>query len=268
MAPQNLAYDLPLGVAVAATQYKGTSLAATIVASTGVFTTAAHGYAIGDRVVLSALASTTGLAVLTYYYVLTVPSSTTFTLSATSGGSALSLTTNGTATLAKLFEVRMKLANKLTSTSDTKTVNREGDNGIIKGSILQSIGFTFAQDAFPVGAHAQIYGITAVTSGLPDSYTNSYGLFGTNAEKTGKAVGMWFEAPDTQYDSNGTASSVTARYWYPQLIMTVTKVPELTTSDKPSAWEYSVNAADMSPTTDIMGVALPNSGAPLQILYK
>lgn len=69
---------------------------ATIVASTGVFTTTPdHGLSIGDQVVLGAITSTTGVTAATNYFVKTVPSSKTFTLSATSGGSALSLTTDG-----------------------------------------------------------------------------------------------------------------------------------------------------------------------------
>lgn len=69
--------------------------AGTIVASTGVITTPAHGLAIGDQVVLGTITGTTGITAGTTYFVRTVPSSTTFTLSATSGGSALTLTTDG-----------------------------------------------------------------------------------------------------------------------------------------------------------------------------
>ena len=56
-----------------------------------------HGLVIGDRVVPGAVTTTTGITAGTTYYVLTVPSTTTVTLSATSGGATLALTTNGSA---------------------------------------------------------------------------------------------------------------------------------------------------------------------------
>jgi hypothetical protein len=268
MAPEEKIYDLPFGFSKAAVQRKGTDLTATIVAATGVFTTSAHGYAIGDRVVLSVLATTTGLSILTYYYVITVPSSTTFTLSATSGGSALTLTTNGTATLSKLHEVRLRLANKISSNSESKDVSYEGDNTIIKVHNTQSVGFTFDADAFTIGAHATIFGLSEVTSGLPDSYTSSYGLFGSSAELTGQTASFWGEAADTQTSAAGVQSTKTARYWYPLGALTASKPPELTTSDKPSSWQYTFNVTNMAPTVDVMGVALPVTGSPLIVMYK
>ncbi|WP_163567111.1 hypothetical protein [Fodinicola feengrottensis] len=69
---------------------------ATIVASTGVFTTTApHLLVVGNPVVLGAITTTTGVTAGTTYYVRTVPSGTAFTLSTTLGGSALSLTSDG-----------------------------------------------------------------------------------------------------------------------------------------------------------------------------
>lgn len=56
----------------------------TSVAGTGVITTgSAHGYAVGDQVWFSALTGGTGIVVNTLYTVLTVPSTTTFTSTAT-----------------------------------------------------------------------------------------------------------------------------------------------------------------------------------------
>lgn len=265
--PTEMGYDLPFGFAKAAVQYKGTSLTATIVAATGVFTTAAHGYAIGDRVVLSVLATTTGISILTYYYVLTVPSSTTFTLSATSGGSALTLTSNGTATLAKLFEPRLRIANAITSNADEKTTNYEGDDIIIKLINTQSVGFKFAADALPMLAHAGIFGLSEVTSNLPDSYTSAYGWYTAN-ERTGQAVGFWGEGSDSSVDSSGVITSKTIRYWYPNMLMTLGKPPEKKTSDKPSAFEYNLTTVNMQPTVDVMGVALPVTNAPVIVLRK
>lgn len=76
-----------------------TVLAATIVASTGVFTTATSTLAVGSAVDVNAIVTTTGITP-GRYYVITKPSGTTFTISATKGGSAVTLTTDGSATVA------------------------------------------------------------------------------------------------------------------------------------------------------------------------
>lgn len=70
----------------------------TAVAATNVITTsAAHGKIVGDRVrVSSATTLPAGMAAATTYYVLTVPSTTTMTVSATLGGAVLDITDTGT----------------------------------------------------------------------------------------------------------------------------------------------------------------------------
>lgn len=60
------------------------------IASPGVFTKAGHGYAVNDPIVFSTTgALPTGLTAGTVYYVLTVPTSDTFTVSTSAGGSAV-----------------------------------------------------------------------------------------------------------------------------------------------------------------------------------
>lgn len=60
------------------------------IASPGVFTKVAHGYAVNDPVVLSTTgALPTGLTAGTVYYVKTVPTADTFTVSATAGGTVI-----------------------------------------------------------------------------------------------------------------------------------------------------------------------------------
>lgn len=75
------------------------------IAAPGVLTTsAAHGLVVGDRVRLASTgALPTGLAVATDYYVVAVPSSTTFTLAATVGGTAI--TTSGTQSVTHTLSV-------------------------------------------------------------------------------------------------------------------------------------------------------------------
>ncbi len=65
------------------------------IAAPGVFTSTAHGLEVGDAIQLSTTgALPTGLVAATTYYVKTAPTADTFTVSATSGGSAI--TTTGT----------------------------------------------------------------------------------------------------------------------------------------------------------------------------
>lgn len=68
---------------------------ATVVASTGVFTSAAHGMSVGDPVYVGAVTTTTGITAGVRYYVKTTTSGTVFTLSATPGGAALTLVSDG-----------------------------------------------------------------------------------------------------------------------------------------------------------------------------
>lgn len=72
----------------------------TAVAATNVITvSAAHGLVVGDRVRFSSDDTLpAGLSVDTDYFVITVPSTTTLTVSATSGGAAVDITDTGTGT--------------------------------------------------------------------------------------------------------------------------------------------------------------------------
>lgn len=63
-----------------------------VVATDVITTSAAHGLSVGNAVVLGGGGTVTGFSAGQTYYVLTVPSSTTLTLSATPGGSTLNLT--------------------------------------------------------------------------------------------------------------------------------------------------------------------------------
>src|SRR5574343_830888 len=89
--------------------------AITIDATTDVFTSAsAHTLAVGDKVVFGTITSTTGITAGTTYYVISVPTATTFTVSATSGGSILNMTTNGSA--ASVTVLKYKQFEPLSST--------------------------------------------------------------------------------------------------------------------------------------------------------
>lgn len=74
-------------------------------ADTEVITATAHGFAVGDRVLFPALTGGSGLtAATTPYYVKTVPSDDTFTVSATVGGATAAFTTDITDGSVRLYE--------------------------------------------------------------------------------------------------------------------------------------------------------------------
>lgn len=77
-----------------------TSLGTVTFTDTGdiVTVSAAHGLVVDDPVIVGAVTTTTGITEGVVYYVKTVPSTTTVTLSATVGGATLALTTDGSAT--------------------------------------------------------------------------------------------------------------------------------------------------------------------------
>ncbi len=259
MALEDLARGLPFGLSKAAVQFLETPRTITITASTALFAYTAHGYAAGDVIVFSSITTTTGISTYTKYYVISSGlTADVFKVSATSGGSTVTLTGDGTSTGSRYRELRLRMANQAAGQPDVKNTKIEGDNTIINAYNLQSIAFDLDQEAFPEGAHAALFGLTAVTANLPDSYTNAYKLYGSSAEQTGLSVGFWFETAETYTDNAGVQSSKTVRYWMPKCTLTPTRPPEAKTSDKPTAWRYSMSVTDFAPTTDVAGVALPS----------
>jgi hypothetical protein len=76
----------------------GSQASVTVVATTGVWTTAAaHNLAVGDTVIFGAITTTTGVTAGVQYVVQTVPSTTTFTVGLTKTGAPLTLVGNGSA---------------------------------------------------------------------------------------------------------------------------------------------------------------------------
>src|SRR5262245_32064895 len=190
---EDLARGLQQGMSKAAVQFIGSQKTFTIDGTADTFTSTAHGYSAGDVVVLNSITTTTGASVYTTYYVIASGlTADVFKLSATSGGSTLALTGDGSATGYKVREARVRFANQAGGNPDIKETKYEGDNIVVTKRQIQSITFDLDSDAIPIGTHTAIFGLSEVTANLPDSYTSAYGLFGTAAEQTGKAIGFWF----------------------------------------------------------------------------
>src|SRR5436305_1236486 len=107
---EDLARGLALGLSKAAVQLASTAVACTFTDAGDLVGLTAHGFSVGDVVVFPSKVTTTGLTINTRYFVKTVPDANSFTISATSGGSTVALTTDGTGTVLKAREVRLRMA--------------------------------------------------------------------------------------------------------------------------------------------------------------
>ena len=122
----------------------------TVVAATDVFTSgAAHGFTIGDKLQFTtATTLPAGLSLLTNYYIISIPSTTTFKLSATPNGPSVDITDTGTGThtyhlkgkmiyVGDYSEVKIAL-NFLTSPTMTVKVQGSNQNEDVDCSLAQS----------------------------------------------------------------------------------------------------------------------------------
>lgn len=82
------------------------AIASATVATPGVFTSGTHDFKIGDAIVLQGIATlaVTGVAANQVVYVVTVPSTTTFTVALTPGGTGVQVTASGTATAYRILK--------------------------------------------------------------------------------------------------------------------------------------------------------------------
>lgn len=102
-----------------------------VTAATDTLTKTAHGYAVNQALVFNSGTGFTGLVAATTYYVTAVPSADTFKLSATLGGSAISVGTStvGSFTPVYVFESR-KLDYK--DGREYKTLERPDSAGVLR----------------------------------------------------------------------------------------------------------------------------------------
>lgn len=98
--PENV---VTTGIAFGAHWTKTIKEGVTFTDSGDIVTVPDHGAAIGDKIVFGTITSTTGVTAGTEYFVKTVPTKDTMTISATDGGATLALTTNGSSASAKFF---------------------------------------------------------------------------------------------------------------------------------------------------------------------
>jgi hypothetical protein len=200
-------------------------------------------------VVATALGGASGIALLTRYFVVNVGSSVTLKLSATKGGSPITIGTGTDVTIKALVETRYSLAQKATAANETDSITWEGDNLKIKTDSLAGITLQLDFDSVNVGAHRTTFGKTEGTADLPGGLTNTTGFGGGN-DKGGISCGIRLET-DAIKVVNGVESNVVFGRWFPQGTLTLLKAGDVQTGAKLGATQYSFSATRT--TVDLLG---------------
>ncbi len=138
---------------------------ASAVAGTDVVTSGTHSLVVGDGVVFTSLSAAVGITANTQYYVLTVPSSTTFTLSATPGGATLDITATFTANMQRLVGFAFNVKNASSGVAQTTGT-------VVTSASMSSNDATLNGNVYRVG------------SGLTKTFTIVFTYTGTTTEVT------------------------------------------------------------------------------------
>jgi hypothetical protein len=236
------------------------TLSAAIVgdSATDTFTAdSAHGLAVGDCLAATALGGASGIALLTRYFVVNVGTPTTLKLSATKGGSPITIGSGTDVTLVAIVETRFSLAQKAAANNETDSITWEGDNLKIKQDSLAGMTFVFDLDAVNTGAHQRVFGKTEGTADLPGGLTNTTGFGGGN-DKGGVSCGVRLEADSIEV-INGVESSVVFGRWLHQGTLTLLKAGDVQTGAKMGITQYSFAASRA--TVDILGIAIAGASS-------
>lgn len=242
------------GLATAKFGIASTSQACTFTDSGDLVTDNAHGLSNGAIVVFQTIVTTTGITAFVRYYVISATTNT-FQVSATYGGSAVTLTTDGSGTYKAITYYNVYLPNKWSLTNKEKTFTYAGGNEEIENTTVLGYSGELDVDCMPLATHMALFGLSANTTALPDGYTSMvYG--GTLTERTGVTAELYLEGSAKRVDATtGVTSDVTVRRtWW---VVTVSGVTQggMTTGDKDEITKYRVTASKTA--VDVAGGALP-----------
>lgn len=233
-------------------QTAGVAKAVTFTDAGDLVTASAHGYSNGDSVAFTVIATTTGIAINTLYYVIAATTNT-FQVALTAGGSAIALATDGTGTVRRMVETNVLFANKITIDVQETTLTFEGDAQTKNVYFLSGMTASLSPDCITVEAAEEIFGKTAVSSGLPTGLTRLT-WYGEATERGGVTAGMWAEGYAIK-STAGVESVVGIRLWLPMGTLTLSGPPSLTTKEKAGQQTYKLGAT--LATTTVIGTALP-----------
>lgn len=213
-----------------------------------------HGLSNGTVVVFQTITTTTGLSTFTEYYVIGATTNT-FQVSATYGGSAVTIANDGSGTYKALLEYPVYLPNKTGIEAKTSTPTWEGGDQQIEVTQILGYNVTLDADSMQLALDMGLFDKTAYTANLPAGYTSLvYG--GEAAERAGVPAGFWQEGTATRVDgTTGAETNVYVRRTFP--VGRVTKVAPggQATGAKSDAEQYKFAASLTS--VDLAGGALP-----------
>jgi len=219
-------------------------------------TAAAHGLSNGAVVVFQTIVTTTGATVNVRYYVISATTNT-FQVSATYGGSAVVLTTDGSGTYKNIIETSIVYPNKVEMSPEVKTVTYEG--GGQTRQRVKTTGFTanLSPDCFTLAAHETIFAKTAGATALPSGYTRAVPMLDAT-EGNGVTAGLRAIGTSQKITlSTGAESTVTIELWVPSGTLSLSGPPGMTTSDKFGQQTYHLAAT--RGTTDVAAGTLPTA---------
>lgn len=240
---------------------KATTATACTFTDTGdLITASAHGLSNGWMFALQTIVTTTGVSVLTRYYVVGATTNT-FQAAATTGGSAIALTTDGTGTYIAAKEYDIYLANEAAIDTKSKAFTFAGDDTENENEYVLGYSVTISADAMQEALAQGLFGLTAITTGLPmtspAAVANTTMLYrGTVTERAGVVGGIYWTGTATRVDSaTGARTSVyVTRYFWVGRYSGV-KPAGNKTGDKSDVEAWKFTAAKSS--VDLCGAALP-----------
>jgi hypothetical protein len=225
----------------------------TLTDSGDVATLNSHGLANGSVVVLQTLTTTTGVAINVRYYVVGATTNT-FQLAATYGGSALTLTSDGSATIKAIREVEVFYTNNVTSETTEKTITFEGSGQTRDYKTATGFGLTIAPDSVALIAIESAFAKTVTTSNLPGAATGGLGMM-SSADGQGVTAGILVQMASTGRTFAGVESEDDLFLWAANGTLTMSGPPNAQTSDKATGMQFNFSASRA--TADVAGGALP-----------
>lgn len=218
---------------------------------------AAHECLVGDMVIFTALGGLSSVSLATRYFVVNVGSPTTLKVSATLGGTPISLGSGTDVTIKRFEPYAFPWPQNATPNITTKDYTWSGGGQEETDTLLTGINLPIALDAIPVSAHQGIFGKTSITGALPGGGTNGKSYGGGNDQ--GGVSGMLLLKAYSKKSADGVASTPLFARWFPSGKLALTGPAGLQSGQKATTTGYTFTATKTS--TDFLGGAITGVSA-------
>lgn len=248
------------GIKDAKFQIASSSQSCTFTDSGDLVTKATHGLSNGAVVVFQSITTTTGITAFVRYYVIG-STTNTFQVATTVGGSAVTLTSDGSGTYKAILEYDVYLANSAEISVKSKAFTYAGDDTEIDRTQILGYSVKLAADCLPLATHMALFSKTAYSASLPITAVAStantslvYG--GDDTERAGVSCGLWFVGTATRVDATtGAETNVYVTRWFPVGTVSGVTPTGMKTGDKQDVESYEFTASKTS--VDVAAGALP-----------